>query len=162
MGIYELWIALEKVRNVFVSRDLYFIPFLLNVKIKKQLRLQWARLIKRHCKKGGKLWMPKSSLRLCSKHFISGKPPKENPHPVLNLGYVAAKHVERKSTVKRIKNLGKRKRDDEEIGINKRTKSSDQPESEIKANCRDWVSRNKQEHGHRHFYWATGHITCQP
>ena len=102
-----------------MSRDLYFIPFLPNVKIKKQLRLQWARLIKRQSKKGGKLWMPKSSSRLCSKHFISGKPPKENPHPVLNLGYVAAKHVKRKSTAKRIKNLGKRKRDDEEIGINK-------------------------------------------
>ena len=60
---------------------------------------------------------------------------KANQSPVLNLGYVAAKHVERKPPAKRIKNLGKRKKDDEEMGINKRTKSSDQPESEIKANC---------------------------
>ena len=77
--------------------------------------------------------MPKSSSRVCSKHFISGKSTKENPHAVLNLGYVAAKHVERKPPAKKIKNLGKRAKDDEEI--NKRTKSSDQPESEITANC---------------------------
>ena len=101
--------------------------------------------------------MPKSSSRVCSKHFISGKPTKENPHPVLNLGYVAAKHVERKPPAKRRKNVGKRKRDDEEIGINKRTKSSDQPESEIKAPTKQehghrHFSRNKQEHGHRHFH----------
>ena len=79
--------------------------------------------------------MPKSSSSVCSKHFISGKSTKENPHAVLNLGYVAAKHVERKPPAKRIKNLGKRAKDDEEMEINKRTKSSDQPESEITANC---------------------------
>ena len=63
------------------------------------------------------------------------KPTKINRHPVFNLGYVAAKHVERKAPAKRKKNLGKRKKDDEEMGINKRAKSSDQPESEITANC---------------------------
>ena len=67
--------------------------------------------------------MPKSSSRVCSKHFIPGKSTKENPHPVLNLGYVAAKHVERKPPAKRIKDSGKREKYDEQMGINKRTKS---------------------------------------
>ena len=58
---------------------------------------------------------------MCSKHFISGKTTRENPHPVLNLGYVAAKHGRTKTTSKKkiIKHVGKRKRDDEEMGINK-------------------------------------------
>ena len=111
----------------------------------KEARLQWARLIKRQSKKGGKLWMPKSSSQVCSKHFISGKPTKENPHSVLNLGYVAAKHAERKPPAKRIKNLGKHKKDDEQLRINKRTKSSYQPESEITANCSSQATETESE-----------------
>ena len=87
--------------------------------------------------------MPKSSLRVCSKHFISEKSTKENPHHVLNLGNVAAKHVERKPPAKRIKNVGKREKDDEEMEINKRTKSLDQPESEITGNCSSQATENE-------------------
>ena len=35
----------------------------------------------------GKPWEPKPSSRVCSAHFVSGKPTDVNPDPVLKLGY---------------------------------------------------------------------------
>ena len=35
----------------------------------------------------GKPWEPKPSSRVCSAHFVSGKPTDENLDPVLELGY---------------------------------------------------------------------------
>lgn len=49
-------------------------------------RMQWALLINRR-EENGTRWMPKKSSRVCSEHFVSGKPTEENPDPILNLGY---------------------------------------------------------------------------
>ncbi|XP_046336504.2 uncharacterized protein LOC124118438 [Haliotis rufescens] len=35
----------------------------------------------------GQLWSPKKDSRVCSLHFVDGRPTPENPYPSLNLGY---------------------------------------------------------------------------
>lgn len=47
---------------------------------------QWTNAINRNIKKG-KVWVPKNNSRVCSKHFVDGKPTDENPDPTENLGY---------------------------------------------------------------------------
>ena len=53
-------------------------------------RLQWRKLINRqedqHC---GKLWEPRKQSRVCSKHFLNGKPTEAYPYPIENLGYTS-------------------------------------------------------------------------
>jgi hypothetical protein len=50
------------------------------------LRLQWIKLINRQ-DTSGKNWVPNYDSRVCSKHFVDGKPTAENPNPTLALGY---------------------------------------------------------------------------
>ena len=45
--------------------------------------------------KKGKLWSPSKDSRVCSKHFIGGKPPPEEPNPTINLGYDAREKIKR-------------------------------------------------------------------
>ena len=49
-------------------------------------RLRWQRLINRKDAMG-KNWKPSAHSRLCSMHFIDGKPTDEHPDPTLYLGY---------------------------------------------------------------------------
>jgi hypothetical protein len=49
-------------------------------------RKRWTNAINRNIKKG-KVWVAKNSSRVCSKHFVDGKPTDENPDPTENLGY---------------------------------------------------------------------------
>ncbi|XP_048245576.1 uncharacterized protein LOC125376957 [Haliotis rufescens] len=35
----------------------------------------------------GQLWSPKKDSRVCSLHFVDGRPTKENPYPSLNPGF---------------------------------------------------------------------------
>ena len=52
----------------------------------KEARTRWTKAINRQNEKA-KLWLPKKSSRVCSEHFVSGKPTEDNPDPELNLGY---------------------------------------------------------------------------
>ena len=56
----------------------------------------WKRLINRQDpQRKGKLWSPSKDSRVCSKHFVSGKPTPEHPNPIINLGYDASERVNR-------------------------------------------------------------------
>lgn len=52
----------------------------------KEARTLWTKASNRQNEKG-KLWLTKKSSRMCSDHFVSGKPTEDNPDPELNLGY---------------------------------------------------------------------------
>ena len=56
------------------------------IKKNSDARKRWIKLLKRQDLRG-KPWEPKPSSRVCSAHFVSGKPTDENPDPVLKLGY---------------------------------------------------------------------------
>ena len=56
------------------------------IKKNSDARKRWIKLLKRQDLRG-KLWEPKPSSRVCSAHFVSGKPTDDNPDPVLKLGY---------------------------------------------------------------------------
>ena len=56
------------------------------IKKNSDARKRWIKLMKRQDLRG-KPWEPKPSSRVCSAHFLSGKPTDENPDPVLKLGY---------------------------------------------------------------------------
>ena len=56
------------------------------IKKNSDARKRWIKLLKRQDLRG-KPWEPKPSSRVCSAHFVSGKPTYENPDPVLKLGY---------------------------------------------------------------------------
>lgn len=49
--------------------------------------------------------MPKASSRVCSEHFISGKPTVDNPDPVLKLGYDCRKPHKRKNPATRLESV---------------------------------------------------------
>lgn len=48
---------------------------------------KWEKLINRKDPKTGKNWESKSHDRVCSKHFVDGKPTVSHPAPTLHLGY---------------------------------------------------------------------------
>ena len=58
-------------------------------------RLAWRKMINRKAVVGGKttdkLWDPKEDDRVCSVHFVDGRPTAENPNPTLKLGYTLTK-----------------------------------------------------------------------
>ena len=59
-------------------------------------RMLWRRLINREdLQQKGKLWSPSKDSRVCSKHFVSGKPTPEHPNLTVNLGYDASERVNR-------------------------------------------------------------------
>ena len=59
-------------------------------------RTLWKKLINRQDpQRKGKLWSPSKDSRVCSKHFIDGKPTPEHPNPTINLGYDARDRVNR-------------------------------------------------------------------
>jgi hypothetical protein len=76
----------------------------------KEGRLKWERLLKRQNDKG-RMWMPNKSSRVCSNHFVSGKPTAENPLPTLKLGYNLAQNTKRKPPPNRGQASSKWKRD---------------------------------------------------
>ena len=47
----------------------------------------WKKLINRTVGSTVKLWDPSKDSRICSLHFVDGKPTTENPYPSLSLGY---------------------------------------------------------------------------
>ena len=61
-------------------------------------RLKWAQLVRR--KNGNKIWIPKEDARLCSEHFVDGKPSEQNPYPSINLGYEPLKQVKARAPPK--------------------------------------------------------------
>lgn len=65
-----------------------------------EARKRWIKLINRKESKG-ELWQPKTSSRVCSEHFVSGKPTEEDPDPILKLGYEAKITLKRKLPTKR-------------------------------------------------------------
>ena len=48
-------------------------------------RKQWVEMIKRKDTHTGQPWVPKQESRVCSKHFVDGKPTEDNPNPTLHL-----------------------------------------------------------------------------
>ena len=50
-------------------------------------RRRWIKNINRKDPTSGKLWKPTYNHRVCSKHFIDGKPTSENPDPTLFMGH---------------------------------------------------------------------------
>ena len=63
-------------------------------KRKPEERAKWKHLINRLEKKGKmKLWLPSKDSRVCSLHFIDGKPTDEHPFPTENLGYDCSARV---------------------------------------------------------------------
>ena len=56
------------------------------IKKNSDARKRWIKLMKRQDLRGTP-WEPKPSSRVCSAHFVSGKPTDKNPGPVLKLGY---------------------------------------------------------------------------
>ena len=75
----------------------------------KDRKYRWARLIKRQ-NKNGSMWLPNKLSRVCSKHFIDREPTKENPDPILKMGYEIQVKPKRKSPVCREFVPTKRKR----------------------------------------------------
>lgn len=57
-------------------------PFLMEDKDNEE-RIRWTKAINRQYQKG-QLWMPTKSSRVCSEHFVSGKPTDDNPDPEQN------------------------------------------------------------------------------
>lgn len=51
-------------------------------------REKWKQLVGRQ--DGKKLWSPPKDSRVCSEHFLDGKPTPTNPLPMLKLGYAGA------------------------------------------------------------------------
>ena len=51
-------------------------------------RERWKQLVGRQ--DGRRLWSPSKDSRVCSNHFVDGKPTLENPLPTINLGYAGA------------------------------------------------------------------------
>ena len=68
------------------------------IKKNSEARKRWIKLMKRQDLRG-KPWEPKPSSRVCSAHFVSGKPKDENPDPVLELGYKSPVSSSRKRTL---------------------------------------------------------------
>ena len=59
-------------------------------------RGSWRKLINRNVEtdsKNVKLWDPKKDSRVCSVHFVDGRPTAENPFPTEKLGYDATKRA---------------------------------------------------------------------
>lgn len=54
-------------------------------------RQKWTSIINR--KNGSENWMPKDDSRVCSDHFIDGRPTPTNPYPTLKLGYTPHKPI---------------------------------------------------------------------
>ena len=48
-------------------------------------RQKWTSIVNR--KRGNKIWQPTSDSRVCSLHFLDGKPSPAHPYPTLHLGY---------------------------------------------------------------------------
>ena len=74
---------------------------------KKARKLQWRKLINRqedqHC---GKLWEPRKQSRICSKHFLNGKPTEAYPYPTENLGYTSTlKQKKKRKTLENFRKL---------------------------------------------------------
>ena len=74
-------------------KSFFFLSRLFNFSTMKKApeeRLQWRKLINTeedpHC---GKLWEPRKQSRVCSKHFLNGKPTEAYPYPTENLGYTS-------------------------------------------------------------------------
>jgi len=53
----------------------------------QERRQRWIKNINRKDPNTGKLWNPTYNDRVCSIHFINGKPTKENPDPCLHMGH---------------------------------------------------------------------------
>ena len=91
-------------------KSFFFLSRLFNFpKMKKALeeRLQWRKLINRledqHC---GKLWEPRKQSRVCSKHFLNGKPTEAYSYPTENLGYTSTfKQKKKRKTLVRQENI---------------------------------------------------------
>ena len=57
-------------------------------------RLKWRKFInRREITDPNKLWRPKKQSRVCSKHFIGGKPVHDSPYPTELLGYDATSKI---------------------------------------------------------------------
>ena len=52
----------------------------------KKACIQWTKAVYRQ-NENGKLWLQKKLSKVCSAHFVSGKPTDDNPDQELNLGY---------------------------------------------------------------------------
>ncbi|XP_061173256.1 uncharacterized protein LOC133182425 [Saccostrea echinata] len=77
-------------------------------------RQKWTSIVNR--KNGSENWKPKEDSRVCSEHFLDGRPTPANPYPTLKLGYTPHKPIisrpppkERSTTVFQT-NQGKRRR----------------------------------------------------
>lgn len=68
----------------------YLFPFPTELK-DSYARQKWASIVNR--KNGSENWKPKEDSRVCSKHFVDGRPTAVNPYPTLNLGYTPHKPI---------------------------------------------------------------------
>jgi len=51
-------------------------------------RTVWTKFVNRKAHgHAWKAWQPNKCSRICSKHFVDGRPSEENPNPTLNAGY---------------------------------------------------------------------------
>lgn len=50
-------------------------------------RQAWANVVSRVDATTGMMWMPNPDDRVCSDHFVQGKPTAANPNPSINLGH---------------------------------------------------------------------------
>ncbi len=55
-------------------------------------RLEWAKIVYRVNPETGRNWKPGPYDRICSQHFVNGKPTPEHPNPSLNLGHRGKQH----------------------------------------------------------------------
>ena len=76
--------------HAFVNLHFICSLFQLNVKI-NYTRQKWASIVNR--KNGSENWTPKEDSRVCSEHFLGGKPTPTNPYPTLKLGYTPHKPI---------------------------------------------------------------------
>ena len=60
-------------------------PFPTEHEKNKEARREWVKAIYRKDKKTGKNWQPKEDDRVCSLHFVEGKPTDVYPYPLINI-----------------------------------------------------------------------------
>ena len=64
--------------------QLYFFPTL---KGDPEKRKEWVKSINRKNPKTGQNWQPSEDDRVCSKHFVDGRPTVDHPYPTVDMGY---------------------------------------------------------------------------
>ena len=83
--------------RVILPFQLYPFP---TIKGDLQARLQWIKAVNRKDVKTGKNWIPNADDRVCSNHFVEGKPTSSFPYPSINLGHKKDCYLRKRSAPK--------------------------------------------------------------